>query len=176
MQRFAKTQDELAQLLGVTRKTIGNCLRDYKTAKPPVPRARDDGRYEVPAWQKFILAHDIARKTEEQELPDAAPNKPRTVQEWKAEKVRLECDRIRRENDKALGDLVPVIELQKRLGVMLAAFRTAANNIPGRAAGKLIGLKDFHDVSDILQAEVATMLRTLEACPFLPDDDEGEVK
>lgn len=174
MQRYAKDQIELARLLGVTRQTVGNCLRHYKTARPPVPQTKADGRYDVEAWREFLLAHNIARKAESvpaDELPDVETDEgnTRTVADWKAEKVRLDCERIEINNRKLKGELVEVAELEPMLGAMLSAFRTAANNLPGRASQKLIGLRDYHDVEEILKAEVAVTLRTLEACPFLPD-------
>lgn len=168
---FAKTQDELASRLGITRKTIGNCLRKFKSAKPPVPATRADGRYDVAAWAGFLHAHNIARKAEEVPAGDADPETGiGTVVEWKQEKLKLECERLRIEIEKTAGELVEVADMEARLGIMLAAFRTAANNLPGRTAQKLVGLKDYHEIEEILSAEVAVMLRTLEACPFLADE------
>ncbi len=177
--RFAKTQPELARILGVTRQTIGNCLRHYKTARPPVPATRADGRYEIEAWREFLIAHNIARKAESvptDDLPDDGEDgeSPRSVADWKQEKVRLECQKIAINNRKAEGELVEVAEVEVAIGAMLSAFRTAANNLPGRAAQKLIGLKDYHDVEEILKAEIAVTLRTLEACPFLEQSEEKQ--
>lgn len=174
---YAKTQDELASLLGITRKTIGNCLRKCKTATPAVPATRADGRYDVPAWAAFLRAHNIAHKAEDAPATttpaDAgdASHEPQTVVEWKQEKLRLECERLKLELAKTAGELVEVADLEARLGVMLAAFRTAANNVPGRAAQKLLGLKDYHVIEEILGTEMAVMLRTLEACPFLGQEE-----
>ena len=175
---FAKTQDELAQLLGISRKTITNCLRRHKQATPPVPQTRADGRYDVAAWAAFLRAHNVAHKAEDHAPTDITGdrdgatnglNTPASVTEWKQEKLRLECERLKLELAKAEGRLVEVAEMEGQLGVMLAAFRTSANNLPGRASQKLIGLKDYHDIEAILNAEIAVMLRTLEACPFLPE-------
>jgi hypothetical protein len=176
---YAKTQDELAGLLCITRKTIGNCLRKFKSESPPVPVTRADGRYDVLAWAAFLRAHNIAHKAEDGSAVPTTPEsggeasqRTQTVIEWKQEKLRLECERIRLEIAKTEGQLVQVIDVESRLGVMLSAFRTAANNLPGRASQKLIGLRDYHDIEEILSAEIAIMLRTLEACPFL--EDQGE--
>lgn len=171
---FAKDQDELGRRLGISRKTIGNCIRRFKTATPPVPKPRADGRYDITAWAAFLRAHNIARKAEGEESAPGTPGGAgegtqglETVVDWKKEKLRLECARIQLENGKVEGQLVEVADMESQLGQMLSAFRTAANNLPGRAAQKLIGLRDFHDIEEILQAEVAVMLRTLEACEFL---------
>lgn len=180
---FAKDQDELGRRLDISRKTIGNCLRRFKTAVPPVPTTRADGRYDVAAWAAFLRAHNIARKAEGGEsapsTPDGAADASQgleTVVDWKKEKLRLECVRIQLENGKVEGQLVEAADMESQLGVMVSAFRTAANNLPGRASQKLIGLRDFHDIEEILQAEVAVMLRTLEACEFLIAQASGQNK
>jgi len=172
---FANTQDELAELLGITRKTITNCLRGYKTAKPPAPATRADGRYDVAAWRAFVITHNIARKAEDlapEDLPDTgADGSPtlRTVTDWKQQKLRLECARIELENAKAEGLLVETSDVQKTTGAVVSAFRTTLNNLPGRASQKVLGLRDYHQIHAILQKEVDICLRTLEACEYLSD-------
>jgi biotin operon repressor len=171
MSRFAKTQHELAARLGVTRQTIAHCLKNFRDKSPPVPTTCADGRYDIPAWQDFMVAHNIAGKADSTPS-EKLPGDLRSVADWRIEKVRLECVRLKQAADRESGEVVPISELQSLLGVMLSAFRIAINNIPGRAAPKLIGLKDYHDLTEILEAECATVLRTLEACPFLNADDQ----
>ena len=168
---FVRTQGELAEALGVSRKTIGNCLQRYaKHPAHPVPKTCDDGRYDVASWVAFIQHHNIARKAEdvEDDEDDAEPGSElRSVTDWKKEKVRLECERIKQEIEKQSGLVVPVAELQALLGTMLSAFCTALDNLPGRAAQQLIGLRDFHEIEEILRTEVDVTKKTLHACPYL---------
>lgn len=182
---FVKTQEELAERLGITRKTIGNCLRRYKSHPThPVPKTRADGRYDVVAWGAFLRFHNVAHKGEGPAAtstpgdPEDASNEPygasfRTVTDWKQEELRLRCQRIQLEIAKTEGLLVELADLQGTLGVTFSAFRTSLNNLPGRAAQKLIGLRDYHEIEGILQEEIATVLRTLESCQYLPG--EGEI-
>ena len=158
---YVRRQSDLAAKFGITRQTIADCLRKFKRATPPVPTTMADGRYDVAAWGAFLRAHNIARIADEPNIQERT-----TVTEWKQEKLRLECERITLDIAQRKTTLVEVADLEATLGSMLSAFRTAANNVPGRAAQKLIGLKDFHEIEEILQGEIATMLRTLEACPF----------
>ena len=165
---FVRTQGELADLLQVSRKTVATLLRTHTEAEPPVPRTRDDVRYDVPAWREFMRAHNIAGAGDELDDTEAAPN---SLAHWKREAERLKCERLQIDIEKTRGSLVPVAELETSLGIMLAAFRTAANNLAQRAAPKLIGLRDYHDIEEVLTTELNIMLRTLEQCPFLSDTE-----
>lgn len=63
--KFAKTIVELAEILGVSRKTIDR-WRKMKNA----PKALSDGRHNIVKWQEFVRKHDLKEPDtpEEEEL------------------------------------------------------------------------------------------------------------
>lgn len=64
---------------------------------------------------------------------------------------------IRKANDLT----VDVAEMDLAIGTVFAAFRTAVRSMPGRAAAKLIGLRDRDEIFAILEKEMEVLLRTL---------------
>jgi hypothetical protein len=162
-----RTKSKLATALGIPRQTLNRWVKAGVQGGPVPPKALAKG-HNLAAWRAFVLKHNVAFAAEKA-APDEMPTKQLTaVARWKAEKVRLECVRLQRENDDAFAELVPVAELQGLLRKMVAAFSSEAFALIPRAVPRVRGLRDFHDIEEILQAEIATMLRTLEACPFLP--------
>lgn len=163
---FAKTYDELAQRLGLTRKTLQNAAKRFPA---DVPRPRADGRHDVAAWSRFVITHNIARTAEgiETAASDGGDDRPITVTDWKAKELELKCEKLSIENAKVAGELVAANDVEAGLSSLLAAARQALNNLPGRAAQKVLHLTDFHEAEDILQAEVDLVLRVLQRCEFL---------
>jgi hypothetical protein len=61
-----------------------------------------------------------------------------------------------------LNDLtVDRSEMEAAIGTVFAAFKSAARTMPGRAAAKLIGLRDRDEIFGILEREIEVLLRTL---------------
>ena len=163
---FAKTYDELAQRLGLTRKTLQNAGKRHPE---DVPRPRADGRHDVAAWSRFLIAHNIARTAEgaESAPTEHGQDQPVTVTDWKARELELKCEKLSLDNAKAAGELVAANDVEAGLSSLLAAARQALNNLPGRAAQKVLHLTDFHEAEELLQGEVDLVLRVLERCEFL---------
>ena len=72
-------------------------------------------------------------------------------------KVEKDAPEIRRLN----GLTIDRAEMEAAVGTIFQSFRTAANNLPGRAAGKLVGLTERDDVLDVLEREINVLLRCL---------------
>lgn len=163
---FAKTYDELAQRLGLTRKTLQNAGKRHPE---DVPRPRADGRHDVAAWSRFVLKHNIARTAEgiETAASEEGQERPVTVTDWKARELELKCEKLSIENARTAGELVAANDVEAGLSSLLAAARQALNNLPGRAAQKVLHLTDFHEAEELLQGEVDLVLRVLERCEFL---------
>lgn len=64
---------------------------------------------------------------------------------------------IRKANDETIDKT----EMEAAVAHMFNAYRQAARNLPSRAAGKLIGLKDHDAIIEILEAEVDVLFRAL---------------
>jgi hypothetical protein len=165
---FAKTYDELAQRLGVSRKTIQNVSKKHRE---DVPKARPDGRHDVGAWSAFMIKHNIARAAEG--VAGGAPsdaeesNAPVTVTDWKAEELKLKCEKLQIENAKVAGELVVAAEMEAGTSTLVTAFRQALNNFGPRLAQKVLNISDYHEAEEVIQEEINVVLRTLQRCEFL---------
>lgn len=166
---YAKTYDELAQRLGVSRKTLQNAAKRHPS---DAPRHKGDGRHDVAAWSQFVIAHNIARSAENiagAASAELAQDRPITVTDWKARELELKCEKLAIENARVAGELVEAAEIETGLSALVGAFRQALNNLPGRLAQKIIGCRDFHEAEEIILEEVNVILRTLQRCDFLED-------
>ncbi len=164
---FVKTYDELAGRLGVSRKSIQNWQRKLPESWP---RPRADGRHEVAAWVQFMAAHHLAGAE-----PDGHPDDRElmTVSDWKAEELRLKCEKLQLENAKVAGELVLAADVETGLSSLVAAFRQALNNLPGRLAQKILNVSDFHEAEELISQEVNVVLKTLQNADFLEQRAEG---
>lgn len=167
VENFVRTQDELAQRLSVSRKTIQNVMN----RRDDYPRPRADGRHDVAAWLKFFADNHIAGADAE----GAKEDRPVTVADWKSRELELKCDRLELENAKMAGELVMAKDVEAGISSLLAAARQALNNLPGRAGQKVLHLTDYHEAEEILQAEVDLVLRVLERCEFLQEAESQDM-
>ncbi|MBK8037681.1 MAG: hypothetical protein IPK22_11180 [Verrucomicrobiaceae bacterium] len=160
-ENFVKTYDELAGRLNVSRKSIQNWQRKLPESWP---RPRADGRHEVAAWVQFMAAHHLAGAE-----PDGHPDDRAmmTVSDWKAEELKLKCEKLQLENAKVAGDLVEAAEVETGLSSLVAGFRQALNNLPGRLAQKILNVSDFHEAEELISQEVNVVLKTLQNADFL---------
>ena len=158
-ENFVQTQDELAQRLSVSRKTIQNVMR----RRDDYPRPRADGRHDVEAWLRFFAENHIAGADAEGSPED----RPVTVADWKSRELELKCERLEIENAKMAGQLVAANDVETGLSALMSAARQAMNNIPGKLAQKVLHLADFHEAEEIIQREVDGVLRIFERCEFL---------
>lgn len=87
--------------------------------------------------------------------------------EWTAiiealRKLEVSAPEIRKLN----GMSLPRDEVQAATSLVLQSFRTAALNLPGRAADKLDGTTSREERVEILEREIRTLLRTLTDLSF----------
>lgn len=157
---FARTIDELATALGVSRKSVQNWQRRFPEDHP---RPRADGRHDVAAWLRFMGENHLANS----EPGGAEEDLPVTIADWKARELELKCEKLAIENAKVAAELVAAKDVEAGLSALLASARQALNNLPGRAAQKMLHLTDFHEAEELLQGEVDIVLRSLERCEFL---------
>lgn len=164
---YAKTYDELAQRFGVTRKTLQNAQKRHPD---DVPRPKPDGRHDVAAWSQFLIKHNIARTAENIAGAPAAENElsgPITVTDWKAEELKLKCEKLQLENSKVAGELVAAAEVESGLSQLVSAFRQALNNLGPRLASKILNVSDYHEAEEIITQEINVVLKTLQNADFL---------
>jgi predicted RNA-binding protein YlqC (UPF0109 family)/DNA-binding transcriptional regulator YiaG len=157
---FAATQQELAQRLGISRKTITNHSKD---AGAPVPSA--DGRYDVEAWRGFLQKRGIVDDPEE-------------PKNWKHELDRLKCAEIELRMEQERRELVPMGEVLAAAGRTFSAFRTALNQLAGRCAQGVVKLKGYDAIRKFIDTEIRMVLSGLQEGSFLDEPAEviGEVE
>lgn len=84
-------------------------------------------------------------------------------------KLEKDAPGIRKANDLT----VDVAEVEAIWSTKTAAFRAAANNLPGRAAGKLTGRRhNYDDIVAVLEEEISDLFRAL--VDEAETDDEAE--
>ncbi len=165
---FASTLDELAQLLGVTRKSLQNwrdpAKRPDLVGKLPTPRA--DGRHDVAAWSRAMVEHGLARADEDEDLSNV---EPRTVTDWKRYREELLCKRLERDIEKDDDKLLVAAELEVPVGQLLAALQAALSQFPAASARFLLGIKDAHEAQRRLQVEIDAVLSQLNLALYIED-------
>lgn len=165
---YAKTWEELANQLGVTRRGLKKICDRYPTEFPS-PKA--DGRHDVAKWLEFFVAKNLNGAAEDIPLDEVedVESGPMSVAEWKAEEIKLKCMKLELENCRVSGKLVEAASVEKGISVLVQSFRQALNNLPDRLAGKIVGITDYHEAVEIAQEEVNVILRTLQRCDFLEE-------
>lgn len=170
---YAPTYDALAKELGISRMGLHKVCQRYPLE---FPTPNPNGRHDVTKWLAFFASKNIKGAAEDMPLPtgddDAAEEEesgPVTVQEWKAEEIKLKCAKLNLENARVSGTLVYAADVERGVSVLVQSFRQALNNMPDRLAGKIVGITDYHEAVEITQEEVNVILRTLQRCDFLQD-------
>ena len=129
--RQVRTYDELARHLCVSRKTLQNVCKKHLNE---FPVARPDGRHNVTAWLNFFVEKNINRTAEH----IADDDLPISVTDWKAEELRLKCEKLTLENARVASELVLAADVESGLSQLVAAFRQALNNFAPRLAQKIL--------------------------------------
>lgn len=164
---FAANWEELARLLGVSRRAIQD-WRGRLDLKDKLPLPRADGRHDVAAWSACLIEHGLARADESVD-PDDLPPERRTVRDWKEYREQLMCSKLEREIAREDEKLLVAAELEVAVGQLLAGIGTALNHLPGSAARFVVGLRDVHAVQVKLQSETDSILQRLHAAAYLED-------
>lgn len=154
---FARTYEELASRIGVTRQTIYNVQKKFPH---DWPKPRADGRHEINAWIAFFNDHDIARGQFSGGCND----------DLKETLLREQIRKLKLANDALEKQLVPIDEVFSVLRPTLSAFRTSLDNLAHRAALKL---GDYQETVQVLQTEVDIALRTFQGAAWF--DEQVEV-
>ena len=173
------TYDALAQELGISRRGLNKVCQRFPNE---FPTPKPNGQHDLQKWRDFFTAKNI--KGAADGLPIMAGDEdaedeesgPVTVQEWKAEEVKLKCAKLNLENARVSGTLVYAADVERGVSVLVQSFRQALNNMPDRLAGKIVGITDYHEAVEITQEEVNVILRTLQRCDFLQGFDAAKAE
>ena len=122
---FAKNQVELANLLGVCRKTISR----YKKL-PGAPIQRPDNRYDVAAWKEFL---------ERQEFHGRSTSSSK--EELEREKLRLQNEKLQIEIDTRRGQSIDLEEACQVFAAMVSGFREQGRAMRHDLGPKVVGVE-----------------------------------
>ena len=173
------TYDALATELGISRRGLNKACQRYPNE---FPTPKPNGQHEVGKWREFFAAKNIKGAAEGMPIIDSddeaedVESGPVTVQEWKAEEIKLKCAKLNLENARVSGTLVYAADVERGVSVLVQSFRQALNNMPDRLAGKIVGITDYHEAVEITQEEVNVILRTLQRCDFLQGFDAAKAE
>jgi hypothetical protein len=153
--RFAKNQVELAAILGVDRKTIQRHRKEEGN-----PGARPDGRYDIPAWRKWM---EDKRGVSVDEL--SAPL-------LKAKQILLQNQKLEAHLAVFRKEYVPASEVEKWGSDLGAAIRKIILQIH-LAAPDVVGVsvREAEERLKEIEEEVLQQLHTLDT--QVPNWQEG---
>jgi len=146
--RYAKNQSELAEFLGVDRKTI---QRWRKEENFPQPMA--DGRYDVIAVRDWRERSRSSNSTSEEDLSKA---------EGEARRVWLQVEKLEHEIEVSKGQFITIEQAQSDIGQMCARARTILLAIPDTLAPLVIG-KTATQAQQLIRNEIDNALAQISA-------------
>jgi hypothetical protein len=150
--------NDLAEKLGCSRRTIYNATQKHP---PDAPKANARGDHDVAAWRAFFAKHGIEG--------EARNSGEMGMAELKAFEMRLKCEARELAIAEIHRRLIPAEEIRTKLQLVFSALRTTINNVSSRAAAKLIGLTEYHEIEEVVQKEIDLCLRVISDVRFIED-------
>lgn len=157
----------LAEILGVSEKTIRRWKSDIRFAHS-APEVNADQTHNVKAWQTFMRSHGLG--PHEGDVPaghelntgEGAVEFPAgTLNDWRCKEIEAKVKGLELRNSEAAGALLVAAELEQPLGAFLTAIQNLLVSFPERAAQRVRGLTDVHEIEDILREEIEGRQRML---------------
>jgi transcriptional regulator with XRE-family HTH domain len=121
---FAKNQTELAEMLGVSRKTIQRYAK-----RDDAPAARSDGRLSVREWREYLGRHDVLGIDEDV-----------SQTEGRARQILLQNKKLEIQIREMEAVLVPTVEVEKSVGEMIGAAKGILLTGPAALAPQVVGV------------------------------------
>jgi phage terminase Nu1 subunit (DNA packaging protein) len=151
----AKTYDQLAAILGISRKSLTRWRQNDPDGCPlPAP----NGEHDVEQWRAYVANKDTMPDAEEIALKD----------QLLQEQIR----KLKLANDAMEERYVALAEVIAAMRPTVLAIRTALDAMPNRIAIKLPG--DYHDTVAVVEAEKNRVLRNLQGAAWFDESVEVE--
>lgn len=141
---YAKSQDELAEVLGISRKTISRAMK-----RPGCPGAEANGSYNIAAWRAF--------------LADGGATSGHSTKELRDQKLLLENELLALELAAEKRQYVKASDVERWGQEMGTAIRKILTKFPP-AVGAIVGLP-FHEAEDRAREIVEEILEQLSTLP-----------
>lgn len=146
--RYAKNQTELAEFLGVDRKTIQRWRKEEDFPKPMA-----DGRYDV------LYVRDWREKTRNSSTANA---EDLSKAEGEARRVWLQVEKLEHEIEVAKGEFITIEQARADVSQMCARARTILLAIPDTLAPLVIG-KTPTQAQQLIRKEIDNALAQITA-------------
>lgn len=146
--RYAKNQTELAEFLGVDRKTIQRWRKEEDFPKPMA-----DGRYDV------LYVRDWREKTRNSSTANA---EDLSKAEGEARRVWLQVEKLEHEIEVAKGEFITIEQARSDVSQMCARARTILLAIPDTLAPLVIG-KTPTQAQQLIRKEIDNALAQITA-------------
>lgn len=146
--RFAKNQTELADLLGVDRKTIQRWRKEENFPKPQA-----DGRWDI------LLVRDWREKTR---TSQSAEPEDLSKAEGEARRIWLQVEKLEHEIEVAKGNFITIEDAQQSVREMCQIARTILLAIPDTLAPLVIG-KTAPEAHKLIRSEIDNALNQISS-------------
>lgn len=158
-QRVRVAQKDLAALFGVTPETI-----------------RLWGKQGMPSYRDGYTPAECVQWRREQDKADATARERPDLAEEQARKMRADADLSELKRDQMRGDLVPAVDVERRMERLCAYVRVRVLGIRGKWAPKVMGLGTMQEATATLDALSSDILEALrETADELDEPDTEEV-
>ena len=146
--RYAKNQTELAEFLGVDRKTIQRWRKEEY-----FPKAMADGRYDVIAVRDWRERTRNSSSTSAEDLSKA---------EGEARRVWLQVEKLEHEIEISKGQFITIEQAQTDVSSMCSRARAILLAIPDTLAPLVIG-KTATQAQQLIRKEIDNALAQIQA-------------
>lgn len=146
--RYAKNQTDLAEFLGVDRKTIQRWRKEEN-----FPKASADGRYDVIAVRDWRERSRSSNSTSVEDLSKA---------EGEARRVWLQVEKLEHEIEISKGQFITIEQAQTDVSTMCARARAILLAIPDTLAPLVIG-KTATQAQQLIRKEIDNALAQIQA-------------
>lgn len=146
--RYAKNQTELAELLGVDRKTIQRWRKEEN-----FPKAMADGRYDI------IAVRDWRERTRSSSTTDA---EDLSKAEGEARRVWLQVEKLEHEIEVSKGEFISIERAQQDVAQMCSRARSVLLAIPDTLAPLVIG-KTPTQAQQLIRKEIDNALAQISS-------------
>jgi hypothetical protein len=153
--QVAKTYDQLASMLGISRKSLTRWRQNDPDGCPlPAP----NGEHDVERWRQYVEAKGMYPDENEVALKDQL--------------LKEQIRKLQLANDAMEERYVALAEVIAAMRPTVLAIRTALDAMPNRIAIKLPG--DYHDTVAVVEAEKNRVLRNLQGAAWFDETVEVE--
>ncbi|MDB6017683.1 MAG: hypothetical protein JWR19_2172 [Pedosphaera sp.] len=150
---YAKNQSQLAEILGISRKTIQRYVK-----KPKAPKPRPNGSLCVSEWRTFLAANDVL----EPEGEDIAA--------LKARQILLQNEKLEHQLSVLREEYISKIDAEKETAELIAQAKRVLLSGPSALAPQVVGVS-IPEAETLLKQWLHDALAKLHSDPLGKEGD-----